>query len=116
MYIGLGALDKFRLHPFTITGRALPSADGFLAELETGAGGRPCASAATPPSRRSSKKTKREVTDSSSDELEISDVCRMVKLKPRTPPTSCLGSAQGPPLYLPACLSTRPCLRLAGSP
>ncbi|KAJ7886893.1 hypothetical protein B0H14DRAFT_3856564 [Mycena olivaceomarginata] len=73
--------------------------------------------AATPPSRRSSKKTKREVTDSSSDELEISDVCRMVKLKPRTPPTSCLGSAQGPPLYLPACLSTRPLPQAgAGSP
>jgi hypothetical protein len=35
------SLDKFRLHRFTITGRALPSADGFLAELETGASRRP---------------------------------------------------------------------------
>jgi hypothetical protein len=63
---------------------------------------------ATLPSRRPSKKIKHEVTDSSSNELEISNVCRMVKLKARTPPTSCLGSAQGPPLYLPACQSTRP--------
>ncbi|KAJ7890901.1 hypothetical protein B0H14DRAFT_2689043 [Mycena olivaceomarginata] len=53
--------------------------------------------ATTPPSRRPSKKIKREVADSSDDELEISEVRRMVKLEPRTPRTSRLGSAPGPP-------------------
>ncbi|KAJ7686339.1 hypothetical protein B0H14DRAFT_3057475 [Mycena olivaceomarginata] len=52
--------------------------------------------ATTPPSRRPSKKIKHEVADSSSDELEISKVRRMVKLEPRTPRTSRLGSAPGP--------------------
>ncbi|KAJ7351426.1 hypothetical protein DFH08DRAFT_957743 [Mycena albidolilacea] len=50
----------------------------------------------TPPSRRPSKKIKREVTDSSSDELKISDVRRMVKLKPRTPPRAALLSSRLP--------------------
>jgi hypothetical protein len=52
--------------------------------------------ATTPLSRRPSKKIKHEVADSD-DELEISEVRRMVKLEPHTPPTSRLGSAPGPP-------------------
>jgi hypothetical protein len=72
--------------------------DKFIYRVEFPAAlSRKCQRTTTLPSRRPSKKIKREVTDSSSDELEISEVHRMVKLEPRTLPTSRLGSAPGPP-------------------
>ncbi|KAJ7328473.1 hypothetical protein DFH08DRAFT_815969 [Mycena albidolilacea] len=55
-----------------------------------------CQHTTTPASQHPSKNIKPKVTNSSSDELEISEVCHMVKLEPHTPPTSHLSSAPGP--------------------
>ncbi|KAJ7818327.1 hypothetical protein B0H14DRAFT_3473876 [Mycena olivaceomarginata] len=56
----------------------------------------PTSRATTPTSRHLAKKIKRERTDSSDDDLEVSEVTRMIKLEPVTP-TSRRRPAPGPP-------------------